>query len=266
LSRVVRDAAVVTYVQRAAEVAAGIANRDDLTGLILDTYDADGRSLLPAIEFAKATRPDLPLVLYTPLTPNAIRAVVSAAKLGVEHVVLHRFDDEPKRFRELLEQEGFLAAQAPGLVVPERIVLVGTAVSQELIGRLASNPRDLYSLTPRQFEELVAELLARQGFDVHTTARTRDGGKDIVVSSRNPLGEQVYYVECKRYGPDNPVGVALVRELYGVVQSDRVTGGMLATTSYFTRDALGFQSSVPHQLALKDHADLKRWLEKATLS
>lgn len=48
--------------------------------------------------------PSVPVVVYTVLSPLTLRGVVSLARVGVEHVVLNRFDDEPRRFRELLER------------------------------------------------------------------------------------------------------------------------------------------------------------------
>lgn len=49
--------------------------------------------------------PTLPIVVYTALTPDTMRATVELAKHGLQHVVLHKFDDEPRRFRELLERQ-----------------------------------------------------------------------------------------------------------------------------------------------------------------
>lgn len=48
--------------------------------------------------------PSLPVVVYTALAPATLKVVVQLARHGVEHVVLNRFDDEPRRFRELLER------------------------------------------------------------------------------------------------------------------------------------------------------------------
>ncbi|HEX8850133.1 MAG TPA: DNA-binding response regulator [Gemmatimonadaceae bacterium] len=48
--------------------------------------------------------PSVRIVVYTQLSPSAMRVVVELAKEGLEHVVLHRFDDEPRRFGELLSQ------------------------------------------------------------------------------------------------------------------------------------------------------------------
>ena len=59
--------------------------------------------------------PSVQVVVYTYLTPSAMRMVVELAKHGLEHVVLHRFDDDPRRFGELL-------GQLPGHALGERLL------------------------------------------------------------------------------------------------------------------------------------------------
>ena len=43
-----------------------------------------------------------------------------------------------------------------------------------------------------------------------------------------------------------------MRTLYGVAESERVTAGILATTSYFTSPATEFQKLIPYRLSLHD--------------
>lgn len=62
--------------------------------------------------------PSVQVVVYTYLTPSAMRMVVELAKHGLEHVVLHRFDDDPRRFGELLGQ---LPGHALGELLLERL-------------------------------------------------------------------------------------------------------------------------------------------------
>lgn len=143
------------------------------------------------------------------------------------------------------------------------IVTDVTSVSDELLRKLAKEPELLYELSPRLFEEVVAELLARLGYEVTLTPASRDGGKDIYVASRNELGSFLYVVECKRYAPDNPVGVGLIRQLCGVVQAEKATAGILATTSFFTRGAKEFQRQVAFQISLRDYLGIQKWLRSA---
>ena len=59
--------------------------------------------------------PSVQVVVYTYLTPSAMRMVVELSKHGLEHVVLHRFDDDPRRFGELL-------GQLPGHAIGESLL------------------------------------------------------------------------------------------------------------------------------------------------
>ncbi len=113
---------------------------------------------------------------------------------------------------------------------------------------------------------MVAELLISRGYEVTLTPATRDGGLDIFAAKQVELGSFLYLVElrnsgeCKKYGPDQKVGVGLIRELLGVVAQRRATAGILATTSFFTKDAQEFQREVRWQLSLQDFADIASWL------
>ena len=71
--------------------------------LIIDPAVRDGRHA-EAIEEIIARHPRLPVIVYTMLAPTAMRMVVRLARLGVHHVVLNRFDDEPRRFLDLIER------------------------------------------------------------------------------------------------------------------------------------------------------------------
>ncbi len=63
-----------------------------------------GGKLAEAVEEIVARHVALPVVIYTTLAPASMRQVMQLARLGVQHVVLNRFDDEPRRFLELIER------------------------------------------------------------------------------------------------------------------------------------------------------------------
>jgi AraC-like DNA-binding protein len=71
--------------------------------LVLDPSAREG-SLAEELEEIIARHRSLPVIVYTTLTPHAMRLVVRLARVGVQHVVLNRFDDEPRRFLELIER------------------------------------------------------------------------------------------------------------------------------------------------------------------
>lgn len=135
-------------------------------------------------------------------------------------------------------------------------------INEELIRYLAQHPERMRDLAPRRFEELVAELFHRMGYTVELTPRTRDGGLDIIAIERSDLGAAMTLIECKRYSERNHVGVDVVRGLYGVVEQRRATRGIIATTSYFTRDAAAFRDTVQYRLTLADFDVLSRYLRE----
>lgn len=70
-------------------------------------------------------------------------------------------------------------------------------LNSQLLDRLTAKPDAVRELTPRQFEELSADLLERLGYEVELTAATRDGGKDLLAVRKDELGSFLFYVECK---------------------------------------------------------------------
>lgn len=144
--------------------------------------------------------------------------------------------------------------------------LVRLEPKTKLIARLASHPGELHMLSPRRFEEVVAELFADTGYDVELTGQTRDNGIDIVaVGLRDGLElPGKFLVQCKRYRPGHKVGISVVHELLGVGAEEPNTGLVIATTSFFTGPALKCASreTVKWRLHLKDYDAICDWLGK----
>jgi hypothetical protein len=122
-------------------------------------------------------------------------------------------------------------------------------------------PEAIHDLSPRQFEELVADLLSDMGCETMLTLRTRDGGKDILAYLDTCVGRALCLVETKKYRPDRPVGVDLVRALYGTLCDHGATSAMLVTTSSFTSGAREWQRRHSYRLCLREYADLVTWLQ-----
>ena len=74
-----------------------------VTDVIIADPAATGTVDVETLEHLRRQYPSLPVVVYTSLAPASIKAIVRLAKSGVDHVVLSRFDDEPRRFLELIE-------------------------------------------------------------------------------------------------------------------------------------------------------------------
>jgi HJR/Mrr/RecB family endonuclease len=169
--------------------------------------------------------------------------------------------ENPWIFLESMRGYRQLVATLPQIGGDELVILANKTWSH-VISELNKKPEDMFKLRPRQFEELIAHLLEKRGFTVAITPQTRDGGKDVLVATQTDLGDLLYLVECKRYRLTNPVDVRLVRELYGVVEQEKATAGLLMTTSYFTKAALSFREQIKHRMTLHDYDVLIRWLQE----
>jgi hypothetical protein len=164
--------------------------------------------------------------------------------LGIRHTVVPLF-------------EGF----SGDLLYSPEIVMVSLDF-QRLIRGSSITSETLLQLNPRQFEQLVAELWQRFGFDVELTKQTRDGGYDVIAVGRSVASLQ-FLIECKRFDPNNKVGVSIVRQLYGVKTDERATKGILATTSYLTAEAEEFIDDHYWELEARDHQGIIDWVKRA---
>lgn len=152
---------------------------------------------------------------------------------------------------------------APGDAGMHEVEVTAKGVSDALIRELARNPELMYDLSPRRFEELVAELYARSGFEVELTQASKDGGVDIYAFQKAPFGSFLTIVDCKRYRADRPVQVGLIRQLHGTVIATDASVGVIATTSFFTTGAKQYQAERRHRLALQDFVSLKEMLPRS---
>jgi restriction system protein len=163
--------------------------------------------------------------------------------------------------------EGKLYGLRDQLVTPQKKIISVVAphivaANDVLIEQLKQKPEDLYKITSRQFEEVIADLLTGMGFDVELTPETRDGGKDILAYMETPIGKVLTLVEAKQYNKNRPVGVSLVRSLFGTLVDHQATSGLLVTTSRFAKPAKQFQERHKYQLELKEYGDVVSWLMK----
>lgn len=197
-------------------------------------------------------------------------------ELGLEaSKIMEHLQRRADGFKLNIDDSSFISTEPfarPGIIGPDghpliknsklyRQVVTEISEVNELIIRLSQNPELLYELSPRKFEEVIAEILHRKGYEVSITPLSKDGGKDICVASRNTLGSFLYIVQCKKYAPNRPVGVELVRELYGIVQVEKATAGIIATTSYFTKGAKDLRDKLLYQISLKDYIGVQEWLK-----
>lgn len=120
---------------------------------------------------------------------------------------------------------------SPSLISIKKDVL---QINDDLMCYIAQEPMSMYELSPREFEKIIAELFKKLGYEVELTKQTRDGGVDIYIAEKTDLGKFLFLVECKHYAPNRPVGIEVIRNMYGVLGMNKrkPTGGIIATTSH----------------------------------
>jgi hypothetical protein len=136
--------------------------------------------------------------------------------------------------------------------------------SERLMRALVESPELMYRLSSRDFEETVAALWEKSGYEVELTRASKDGGVDFYAFQKSPFGSYLTVVDTKRYRPDRPIEVGLVRGLYGTTVSAGASAGVIATTSYFTAGARSYQEERQHRLGLQDFISLKDMLKRST--
>lgn len=105
---------------------------------------------------------------------------------------------------------------------------------------------DINSLSGVEFEKVCQQLVENMGFETETTKASGDNGIDLIAYNHQPLLSGKYIIQCKRYS--GSVGEPIIRDLYGVVMSERANKGILMTTGYFTRSAISFAEGKPIEL------------------
>jgi len=103
--------------------------------------------------------------------------------------------------------------------------------------------RDLLNVDPYEFERIVGLLFEVEGYHVKETAKSGDGGIDLIIKKNSILK----VVQVKRYA-NTKVGSPDVRDLWGAKNSvvdwygNKVipNGAIIVTTSYLTGDANKF--------------------------
>jgi AraC-like DNA-binding protein len=112
--------------------------RKPVSVVILDP-SADGTLNVGAVAGLLKRYPSLPLIGYVTLHAPAFKAIAQLGRLGLEDVVLHRFDDAPDRFLERIEQ-------VQGNSLTHRVI-------EELHESLRQLPRQLYAKIENIFDQ-----------------------------------------------------------------------------------------------------------------
>jgi restriction system protein len=215
---------------------------------------------------------------YRPKKVPTVEQVFSTLELSERALKKLFFDEEltEEEFGALFKSEYVSAPPEPlpdakliysanklQLIESNRIIF--SSIEQEALAYFAKHPESLHQVSPRKFEELVASIFKNNGFRVELTPVTRDGGVDIIaVQKTDLLSDSLFLIECKRYAPENKVGIGVLQRMAGVVETKRANKGLIVTTSCFSADARQFADNHTYRLGLNEYQDIICWLNGLT--
>lgn len=147
-------------------------------------------------------------------------------------------------------------SRTPSELVPVRPVLEFDMVDprfiqeSDVLGALDQRP-NLMELSPSEFEGLIRDLFQRMGLDTKQTQASRDGGVDCVAYDPRPIFGGKVIIQAKRY--KHTVGVSAVRDLFGTMQNEGASKGILVTTSGYGKASFEFAEGKPLELLSGTH-------------
>ena len=132
----------------------------------------------------------------------------------------------------------------------------------DVLSQLDQRP-NLMELTPGEFEALITNLFTKMGLEARLTQASRDGGVDCVAFDPRPIFGGKVVIQAKRY--KNTVGVSAVRDLFGTMQNEGASKGILVTTSGYGAASFQFAEGKPIELLtganllylLAEHANIE---------
>jgi restriction system protein len=148
-----------------------------------------------------------------------------------------------------------------GLVIGSVVSMIKrrrTKASFDRVAKIGSS--EVSRLSWREFEAMIGEGFRRRGYRVTgNESDGPDGGIDLVLVR----GAERVLVQCKHWRRYS-VGVAVIREFYGVMSAAAVRQGFVVTSGTFTPDAYGFAAQCG--IELMDGARLEEWVSYASAS
>jgi len=230
---------------------------DQAIGFFFDKYDTDNH-LFPSVELSTFQN-DLG---SKELLEQIDRWLEPAEKIRLIQDIENVLNDG--RFVEYLIPKRKKIYSQSELILPEnRSEIIQLSPSFGVLEKLIEGGIDITSLHWREFEELVAELLEKDGYSVELGSGNNDGGKDLIATK--DLGESGLFKavwQAKHHKPGNRVGIEVIRELADTRNEHKASKGILVTSTYLTKGAFERVQKDTYILGKVDKDDLLNWINR----
>lgn len=142
-------------------------------------------------------------------------------------------------------------SKSPAELLPVRPVLEFNMVDPRFVAESDAltgldQRANLMDLSFIEFEALIQNLFTKMGLEARQTRPSRDGGVDCVAWDPRPIFGGKVVIQAKRY--KNTVGVSAVRDLFGTLQNEGASKGILVTTSGYGQASFDFAKNKPIEL------------------
>lgn len=191
-------------------------------GIVSTTDPATGKPIKPCLITVRTTRQTFIDIDLAKVEPSACLAYLNAS--------VSKKPEELAPVRPVLEFN----------MVDKRFV-----EETDVLSDLDQRP-NLLELTPTEFESLIQNLFTKMGLDTKQTRPSRDGGVDCVAFDPRPIFGGKVVIQAKRYR--HTVDVSAVRDLFGTMQNEGASKGILVTTSGYGPASYEFASGKPLEL------------------
>lgn len=131
---------------------------------------------------------------------------------------------------------------------------------------IKGKPFVLDGLDGYQFEELVAKIMKKKGYEkIKVTSKSRDGGKDITMEN---FEGDIILVECKH---QSFVGRPIIQKLQGAMNheetqyKDKNVKGIVVTSGNFSQEAIDYNKEIGQEIELIDGKKLKELCRELNL-
>lgn len=195
---------------------------------VVDTIDPrSGQPIRPCLITVRVTRDKFQAINLAQVDPQACLKHLSAS--------ISRSPTELVPVKPILEFS----------MADPRFVAATDAIS------LMDDRPNLMDLTPTEFEGLIQNLFEKMGLDARQTQASRDGGVDCIAYDTRPIFGGKVIIQAKRY--KHTVGVSAVRDLFGTLQNEGASKGILVTTSGYGAASFEFAQNKPLELIEGGH-------------
>lgn len=137
-------------------------------------------------------------------------------------------------------------------------------VYHELYEYFEKHPDRMQNLHWREYETLLFRVFQSQGFQAELGPGRGDGGVDIKLLQKDPMGDILTLVQAKKYAPRRKIGLEAVAALHGIRDVNKAQNSIFVTTSEYAPAAREFAARTSNKLTLYTSSDIASWCKDAS--